>query len=47
MAAGLICGGALFPVSPRRIWPWEAVDLDAGYVRIRKNRLRPKYAHGC
>lgn len=26
---------------------WEDVDLDAGYIRIRKNRLRPKYAHGC
>ncbi|WP_329077709.1 tyrosine-type recombinase/integrase [Streptomyces niveus] len=26
---------------------WEDVDLDAGYVRIRKNRLRPKYRHGC
>lgn len=26
---------------------WEDVDLDAGCVRIRKNRLRPKYAHGC
>lgn len=26
---------------------WEDVDLDAGYVRIRKNRLRPNYAHGC
>ena len=26
---------------------WEDVDLVAGYVRIRKNRLRPKYAHGC
>lgn len=26
---------------------WEDVDLTAGYVRIRKNRLRPKYAHGC
>ncbi len=26
---------------------WEDVDLDAGYVRIRKNRLRPRYAHGC
>ncbi|WP_374938432.1 hypothetical protein [Streptomyces sp. Ru62] len=25
----------------------EDVDLDAGYIRIRKNRLRPKYAHGC
>ncbi|MGP4115209.1 tyrosine-type recombinase/integrase [Streptomyces sp. 4N509B] len=26
---------------------WEDVDLDAGYLRTRKNRLRPKYAHGC
>jgi integrase len=26
---------------------WEDVDLDAGHVRIRKNRLRPTYAHGC
>ncbi|GGN67116.1 hypothetical protein GCM10011579_039270 [Streptomyces albiflavescens] len=26
---------------------WEDVDLEAGYVRIRKNRLRPKYGHGC
>ncbi|WP_393081047.1 tyrosine-type recombinase/integrase [Streptomyces sp. LN704] len=26
---------------------WEDVDLGAGYIRIRKNRLRPKYAHGC
>ncbi|MEU0068943.1 site-specific integrase [Streptomyces sp. NPDC006332] len=26
---------------------WEDVDLAAGYVRIRKNRIRPKYAHGC
>ena len=26
---------------------WEDVDLASGYVRIRKNRLRPKYAHGC
>jgi integrase len=26
---------------------WEDVDLDAGYVRIRKNRLRPRYRHGC
>jgi hypothetical protein len=25
----------------------EGVDLAAGFVRIRKNRLRPKYAHGC
>ncbi|MFE7355403.1 hypothetical protein ACFU8Q_19935 [Streptomyces sp. NPDC057543] len=23
------------------------MDLDAGYVRIRKNRLRPEYWHGC
>ncbi|RFU87369.1 site-specific tyrosine recombinase XerC [Streptomyces sp. YIM 130001] len=26
---------------------WEDVYLDAGYVRTRKNRLRPKYEHGC
>ncbi|TQS43749.1 tyrosine-type recombinase/integrase [Cryptosporangium phraense] len=26
---------------------WEDVDLDGGYLRIRKNRLRPKYEHGC
>ncbi|MEW2084577.1 site-specific integrase [Streptomyces sp. NPDC005283] len=26
---------------------WEDVDLDAGYLRTRKNRLRPKYKHGC
>ncbi|GHG33673.1 tyrosine-type recombinase/integrase [Streptomyces zaomyceticus] len=26
---------------------WEDVYLDAGYLRIRKNRLRPKYEHGC
>ncbi|MER7956847.1 site-specific integrase [Streptomyces sp. NPDC096030] len=26
---------------------WEDVDLDAGYLRTRKNRLRPKYEHGC
>ncbi|WP_328725683.1 tyrosine-type recombinase/integrase [Streptomyces sp. NBC_00259] len=26
---------------------WEDVDLDAGYVRIRRNRLRPRYRHGC
>ncbi|GAA3881366.1 tyrosine-type recombinase/integrase [Streptomyces sedi] len=26
---------------------WEDVDLAAGYLRTRKNRLRPKYAHGC
>lgn len=25
---------------------WEDVDLGAGYARIRKNRLRPKYADG-
>lgn len=25
----------------------EDADLDAGYVRIRKNRLRPKCRHGC
>lgn len=26
---------------------WEDVDLDAGYLRIRRSRLRPKYRHGC
>ncbi|MFF2201164.1 tyrosine-type recombinase/integrase [Streptomyces sp. NPDC058145] len=26
---------------------WDDVDLDAGYVRIRRNRLRPRYQHGC
>ncbi|MCM2420203.1 tyrosine-type recombinase/integrase [Streptomyces sp. RKAG293] len=26
---------------------WTDVDLEAGYIRTRKNRLRPKYAHGC
>lgn len=26
---------------------WEDVYLDSGYLRIRKNRLRPKYEHGC
>ncbi|MFF4371568.1 tyrosine-type recombinase/integrase [Streptomyces sp. NPDC001594] len=26
---------------------WEDLDLDAGYLRTRKNRLRPKYRHGC
>ncbi|MFH8404285.1 tyrosine-type recombinase/integrase [Streptomyces sp. NPDC018019] len=26
---------------------WEDVYLDAGYIRIRKNRLRPRYEHGC
>ncbi|MFI8186408.1 tyrosine-type recombinase/integrase [Actinacidiphila glaucinigra] len=26
---------------------WEDIDLETGYLRTRKNRLRPKYAHGC
>src|SRR5579875_2067694 len=26
---------------------WEDVDLDRGTLRIRRGRLRPKYAHGC
>ena len=26
---------------------WEDVDLDKATIRIRRNRLRPKYAHGC
>lgn len=26
---------------------WEHVDLDIGLLRVRRNRLRPKYKHGC
>lgn len=26
---------------------WPSIDLDEGNLRVRKNRLRPKYAHGC
>ena len=26
---------------------WTDIDLAAGTLRVRKNRLRPKYAHGC
>jgi integrase len=26
---------------------WEHVDLATGLIRIRRNRLRPKYKHGC
>jgi integrase len=26
---------------------WQDVDLEGGYLRVRRNRLRPKYAHGC
>jgi integrase len=26
---------------------WEHVDLDTGLLRVRRNRLRPKYDHGC
>jgi integrase len=26
---------------------WEHVDLETGMMRIRRNRLRPKYEHGC
>ncbi|MEZ0095918.1 tyrosine-type recombinase/integrase [Streptacidiphilus sp. EB129] len=26
---------------------WTDVDLDAGVVRVRRGRLRPRYAHGC
>ncbi len=26
---------------------WEHVDLSKGILRIRRNRLRPKYEHGC
>lgn len=26
---------------------WSDVDLDNGTLRVRRGRLRPKYAHGC
>ncbi|WP_424644804.1 tyrosine-type recombinase/integrase [Embleya sp. AB8] len=26
---------------------WAHVDLDNGLMRVRRNRLRPKYRHGC
>lgn len=26
---------------------WDDVDLDAGVLRVRRSRLRPKYQHGC
>lgn len=26
---------------------WRDIDFDAGTVRVRRNRLRPKYDHGC
>src|SRR6266511_773755 len=26
---------------------WADVDLDKGTLRVRRGRLRPKYAHGC
>jgi integrase len=26
---------------------WEHLDLDGHTLRVRRNRLRPKYAHGC
>jgi integrase len=26
---------------------WKDTDLQAGIIRVRKNRLRPKYLHGC
>jgi integrase len=26
---------------------WTDVDLDSGLLRIRRGRLRPRYAHGC
>ncbi len=26
---------------------WSDVDLTAGVLRVRKNRLRPKFLHGC
>lgn len=26
---------------------WDDVDFDAGVIRVRRGRLRPRYAHGC
>jgi integrase len=26
---------------------WDCVDLEKGTIRIRRSRLRPRYAHGC
>ncbi len=26
---------------------WDDVDLEKGTIRIRRSRLRPRYAHGC
>ncbi|GGK09609.1 site-specific integrase [Pilimelia anulata] len=26
---------------------WEDIELDVGYLRVRRSRVRPKYAHGC
>ncbi len=26
---------------------WDDVDLDKGTIRVRRSRLRPRYAHGC
>ncbi|MCP2340461.1 tyrosine-type recombinase/integrase [Actinomadura rupiterrae] len=26
---------------------WDDIDLKAGMLRVRRGRLRPKYAHGC
>jgi integrase len=26
---------------------WSDIDLEAGTLRVRENRLRPKYRHGC
>jgi integrase len=26
---------------------WENVDLNKGILKVRHNRLRPKYEHGC
>jgi integrase len=40
LALGLRQGEALGP-------KWSDIDLDTGSLRIRRGRLRPKYAHGC
>ncbi len=40
LALGLRQGGALG-------LQWDDVNLEKGTIRIRRSRLRPRYAHGC
>lgn len=34
-------------MSIRHSLRWEDVDCEAGVIRVRRGRLRPRYAHGC